>query len=373
MKQLWLFAWVCLVTACGQAGKPSSPEAGRQDTIRYAKGFTIQRHEAYILAEIADPWDSVRLLQRYVLVDRNRPLPDNLPPGTIVRTPLEDVVVYSSVHAAIIDELRETGRIAGVCEPQYMDLLAIQDGLRDGRIADLGLSTAPNIEKMIDIGAGCIIASPLQNVDYGPAGKLGIPIIEGADYMEAHPLGRAEWGRFYGLLLGKPEMADSIFRATEERYLRLRSLAQTAARRPTVFPEKRYGSIWYVPGNDSYVAHLFRDAGAAYVFDYIPGQGSTPLSFETVLDRAIHADIWLIKYNQTNDLTCAGLRTEYAPYENFDAFKNRRIYACHTGRTPYYEESPIHPDYLLRDLIHIFHPELLPDYSPRYYHAIKDE
>ena len=103
-----------------------------------------------------------------------------------------------------------------------------------------------------------------------------------------------------------------------------------------------------------------------------PGAGSTPLAFETVLDRAIHADMWLIKYNQSGDMTYGDLRAEYAPYENFDAFKNRRIYSCNTGLVPYYEEFPLHPDYLLKDLIWVFHPELLPGYSPRYYRKMQD-
>ena len=115
------------------------------------------------------------------------------------------------------------------------------------------------------------------------------------------------------------------------------------------------------------MAHFFKDAGADYMFTDLPGAGSTPLAFETVLDKAIHADIWLIKYNQPDDLTYAGLRAEYTPYENFDAFKKKNIYACNTGSVPYYEEFPMHPDYLLKDLVWIFHPELLPDYTPRYY------
>lgn len=371
MKQLFLLiSLTCLVASCGQPGKPSSADAAPPDTIRYARGFAIHTHSNYRLAELTDPWDTTRLLQRYVLVDRHRPLPENLPKGTILRTPLQNVVVYSSVHASIIGQLGEIEQIAGVCEPQYMDSPAIREGLRTGRIADLGMATAPNVEKMIDIRAECIIASPFQHSNYGQAGKLGIPIVEAADYMEALPLGRAEWGRFYGLLFNKQDRADSIFRHTEKRYLELKALAATAGARPTVFSEKRYGAFWYVPGNDSYAAHFFRDAGADYLFEDIPGQGSAPLAFETVLDQAIHADFWLIKYNQEEEMSYEDLRTEYTPYENFDAFKRRNIYTCNTGKTPYYEEFPIHPDYLLADLIRIFHPYLLPGYTPRYYRAM---
>jgi iron complex transport system substrate-binding protein len=220
---------------------------------------------------------------------------------------------------------------------------------------------------MIEIGAELVIASPFQNSSYGPVEKIGIPIIEGADYMEAFPLGRTEWIRFYGLLFGKEEMADSIFKETEQAYLSLKDLTANIDNRPTVLSEKKFGSSWYVPSGDSYMAHLIEDAGADYMFKDLPGAGSTPLAFETVFDKAIHADIWLVKYNQSSEMTYNDLRSEYTPYENFDAFKKKRIYTCNTGAVPYYEEFPIHPEYLLKDLIWIFHPELVFGYSPRYF------
>lgn len=371
MKQILFLIALLWMTACVSSGKHSSgEEALFSDTIRYAGGFTVEHFDDYTAVEVRDPWDSTKLLQRYLLVDRTVPVPEGLPKGTLVRIPVQKVVVYTSVHAAIIDELNEADKIIGVCEPRYMDIPSIQEGLRAGRIADLGEATAPNVEKIMDMGAEVIIASPFQNSSYGPAEKLGLPIIECADYMESLPLGRTEWGRFYGLLFGKEVMADSIFCATEQRYLALKDLAKNVANRPTMIPEKKYGSSWYVPGGESYMAYLYEDAGANYLFKDLSGAGSAPLAFETVLDKGIHADLWLIKYNQATDMTYNELRTEYTPYENFDAFKNKRIYGCNTGKVPFYEEFPMHPDYLLKDLIWVFHPELLPDYTPRYFEPL---
>ncbi|MDH6304941.1 iron complex transport system substrate-binding protein [Parabacteroides sp. PF5-5] len=372
MKHFVSICFILLVAACSQPAKQAtSVQANDSDTIRYATGFTVERFDDFISVEVIDPWNTTQVLQRYLLVERGQALPGNLPKGTVVRVPLRKIAVYTSVHASIIDQLGEADKIIGVCEPQYMDSPTIQEGLQSGRIVDLGMATSPNVEKMIDIDVEYIIASPFQNSNYGQAEKIGIPIIEAADYMEPLPLGRAEWGRFYGLLFQKEAMADSIFRDTEERYLALKSLAKTATKYPTVLSEKRYGSFWYISGNDSYIAHFFKDASADYIFKDIPGSGSTPLAFETVLDQAMHADIWLMKYNQTDEMTYKSLRDEYTPYENFDAWKNRNIYTCNTGKVPYYEEFPIHPDYLLEDLIWVFHPELLPDYTPRYYQKME--
>ena len=368
MRLLILLGIAFWMVACTPSGKQtSSKEALSSDSIQYAQGFTVQRFDTYIMVEVRDPWDSTRLLQRYLLVDRTKSVPGGLPKGTIVKVPVKDIVIYTSVHAAIIDQLHETDKVIGVCEPRYMDTPAIQEGIQAGRIADLGEATSPNIEKMIEIGAELVIASPFQNSSYGPVEKIGIPIIEGADYMEAFPLGRTEWIRFYGLLFGKEEMADSIFKETEQAYLSLKDLTANIDNRPTVLSEKKFGSSWYVPSGDSYMAHLIEDAGADYMFKDLPGAGSTPLAFETVFDKAIHADIWLVKYNQSSEMTYNDLRSEYTPYENFDAFKKKLIYTCNTGAVPYYEEFPIHPEYLLKDLIWIFHPELVFGYSPRYF------
>lgn len=373
MKKIVPFLFMlCFVLSCNtkQGNYPKDVEL-LSDTIRYAKGFAIHHYKNYIAVDIRDPWDSTKLLQRYLLISRNKPVPENLPKGTIVRTPIRNLVVYTSVHASIIDQLQETNKIIGVCESRYISTPAIQKALQNGQIVDMGESTSPNIEMMIDRKVEVVIASPFHNSSYGPVENLGIPIIESADYMEPLPLGRTEWIRFYGVLFEKEKMADSIFRAAEKHYMDLKKVVASATTRPTVFAEKKFGQSWYVPAGDSYTANLYKDAGANYIFSYLQGADAVPLTFETVYDKAIHADLWLIKYNLNQDMTYKDLKTEYAPYANFDAFTNHHIFGCNTGIVPYYEEFPLHPDYLLADFIWIFHPELMPDYTPRYYKKLQ--
>lgn len=368
----WITSFIvllCLTFSCNvRQSSPDKQELTTSDPIEYARGFTIKHYADYTVAELRDPWDSTRILQRYLLVDRNKKvLPEGMPKGTLLRTPLRRMVVYNSVHTAILEELGVAGDIVGVCESRYMDSPAITTGLKNGAIADLGEATSPNVEEMVNLSTEVIIASPFRNAGYGPAEKLGIPILECADYMESTPLGRAEWIRFYGLLVGKEQEADAAFRKTEANYLVIKALADSVSNRPTVLTEKKFGSSWFVPAGDSYMGNFLRDAGANYIFSDLEGAGSVPLAFETVLDKAIHADIWIVKYNQADEMTYADLRTEYTPYEHFDAFKKHHIYTCNSGKVPIYEEFPMHPDYLLKDLLWVIHPELLPDYTPRYY------
>ena len=374
MKKILLSAyivtWVLLLSACGGGRKTSSLQA-EGDTIRmkYSSLLQIVKHADYTVVTIRNPWDTLKVLHTYLLADREKPLPEHLPEGTVVRTPLQKSVIYSSVHCSLWSELDELKGIGGVCGLEYIKLPQIQEGCRNGSIVNVGNSMNPDIERIIDLRPDAILLSPFENSGgYGRVGKLNIPIIECADYMETSALGRAEWMRLYGLLLGKEAQADSLFAGIEKEYLTLTQQVKSQnLKRPTVISEMKNSSAWYIPGGNSTMGRLYQDAGADYVFAYLSNSGSVPLAFETVFDRGGNADIWLIKYNQPQDKTYSELERDYAPYARFKAFQDRKVYGCNTNHVPFYEESPFHPELLLKDLIKIFHPELLPDYDLKYF------
>lgn len=374
MKKILLSAyivtWVLLLSACGGGSKTSSLQA-EGDTVRmkYSSLLQIVKHADYTVVTIRNPWDTLKVLHTYLLTDREKPLPEHLPEGTVVRTPLQKSVIYSSVHCSLWSELDELKGIGGVCGLEYIKLPQIQEGCRNGSIVNVGNSMNPDIERIIDLRPDAILLSPFENSGgYGRVGKLNIPIIECADYMETSALGRAEWMRLYGLLLGKEAQADSLFAGIEKEYLTLTQQVKSQnLKRPTVISEMKNSSAWYIPGGNSTMGRLYQDAGADYVFAYLSNSGSVPLAFETVFDRGGNADIWLIKYNQPQDKTYSELERDYAPYARFKAFQDRKVYGCNTNHVPFYEESPFHPELLLKDLIKIFHPELLPDYDFKYF------
>lgn len=350
----------------GRAVSLSEPES--LDSIHYAKGFSISRHSHFTEVNIRDPWDSTRLLQRYLLVSRDaESLPEGMGVGTVVRVPIERLVIYSSVHASVVELLGESERVVGLCEVRYVDSEILKQRIKEGRIVDLGEATSPNVERIMEIESEVIISSPFKDAGYGPAEKLGIPIIEGADYMERHPLGRVEWLRFYGMLVGAENTADSIFRATCEEYNRLKQIAANVTDRPRLMVERRYGGQWFVPAGDSYNGVLYADAGADYIFKDLKGGGSIPMAFESVFDRCYDADIWLMKYFNEREMSYEDLKGEYDPYSNFGPYKSRRVFACNSSQVPYYEDIPMHPHLILMDYIRIFHPDLLPDYETRYF------
>lgn len=365
MYKIVIILTLCFLVAC--KGATTTP-SGEVEQLSYARYLSITHHKEFTTVEVINPWDTTKLLQRYALVKRGEKPSEEIAAGaTLVEIPIERGVVYNSVHASIAEMLGAIDAVAGVCEVQYIDSEKLQELVKEGVVADIGESTAPNIEKIMDIHTDAILSSPFKDAGYGAVEKLRIPIIEGADYMEEHPLGRVEWIKFYGLLFDKKPLADSLFAASCDKYLRLKELASNAEHRPTVLAERRYGSQWFVPASASYNATLFADAGADYIFADLEGSGSVPLSFESVLDRGIDSDIWVLKYNSARDMSYDDLKAEYEPYANFKPFKERRIFGCNTASKRYYEDIPMSPHLLLEEYIYIFHPELLPDFTPHYF------
>ena len=190
--------------------------------------------------------------------------------------------------------------------------------------------------------------------------------------METGALGRAEWMRFYGLLVGKQGVADSLFAVIENDYNALKDLVKDIKHKPTVFCEKKYGSSWYVAGINSTVGRLITDAGGDYVFSDEPATGSVPYAPETVFDRAQEADIWLLKYRQEVPLTYQQLAQEWNNYAEMKSFKEHNVYGCNLMKKEFYEETPFHPNILLREYIKIFHPDVLKNEPCVYFEKLKE-
>lgn len=338
--------------------------------VHYAQGFRLWQGDGYKRIDIVNPWDTTQLLRSYIVVQQSDSLPQPMPQGQLIRVPLSQSVVFSSVHCSLLHELDCLSAIAGICDSEFIYIDTLLQRLNDGTLIDAGNSTAPDIERIIALSPDAILLSPYENNSYERLEKTQIPIIECADYMENSPLGRAEWMRMIGILYGCEKEADSLFSSVIETYTSVCKRIAASDYRPKVISERRTGSVWYVPGGESYMATMFADAGAIYPWHDNKSSGSIALSFENVFDSAQDADVWLIKYNNKAYMTYSSLQQEYAPYSRFEAFKRKRIFGCNTHYYRYYEETPFHPDRLLQDLGAIFHPDLFPQYKPYYYHPL---
>lgn len=366
----WIVIAVLSLCSCSGGGKTASAVCDSDiDSLAYSSLLTISRGDGFTRVDIADPWNSGRTLHTYLLVPADKDIPGELPAGTVIRTPLQRAVVATSVHCGLLSAMGCIKNIAGVCDPQYINLDEITTGLDKGTIADCGSGITPTVEKIIDIDADAILLSPFQNSGgYGKLEKIGVPIIEAADYMETSALGRAEWMKFYGMLFGAEQRADSMFSAVETRYGELTAMARKSKVRRSVLFDRQNGSAWYVPGGRSTLGMMLRDAIADYPFANEEHSGGVPLPFESVLERAADCDVWLMRYNSPQALTLNALRADKDGYSHFKAWQQGEVYGCNTAHNTYYEDTPFNPERLLRDLIIICHPDIADEIGqPEYF------
>ena len=365
VRFLFLTTIVVLLAAC-RGGQTSSVQAvGDTLAFKYATQLTVVRYDGYTVATLKNPWKEGMTLHQYLLVPTSAAadsslftLHSSLPNATVIRTPLSRSMIFSTVHCAMLMDFGKQDCIAGVADLKYIKIPWIQQQVQQGKITDVGDGLSPVVEKIIDQHPDALFLSPFENSGgYGKLEDIDIPIVECAEYMESTPLGRAEWLRFYGLLFGCEQKADSLFDAIDKNYNQLKTLV-TQKNRPSVLLDNVTGSVWYVPGGKSTIGQMIQDAGGNYPWAADEHSGSVSLPFENVLEKAGETDVWLFRYSSDHDITYDELRSEHHGYNQFKAFREKNVYGCNVELSPFYEETPFRPDWLLNDFIRILHPEL---------------
>lgn len=351
LRQLAILSLSILTSACHDSGNRAS-----DNILEYPEFITVSLEgQDCISATVMNPWKKGRILHSYILCGKDRNDSISSRGKSLVHIPLQRVIVMNNSHCRLLSELGIAHSIAGVCESGYISDPVILAGIKDGSITDCGNSMYPSIEKIIELHPDAILLSPFEDSGYGQLEKLGIPLIECADYMETSPLGRAEWMRFYGLLFGVGDKADSLFESVSSSYTGIKEKASGYSARPKVMLDTKGGAAWYMAGGRSTVGQLISDAGGEYVLADDNHPGAIPLSFESVYEKASDSDIWLLKNSMTKNLTYAALAQDFQSYSRFKPYQTRNIWVCNVYETPYFEITPFHPELLLQDFVSIFH------------------
>ena len=375
----------------------------------------------YAEVNVANPWKAGTLLHRYILIPKGKEGDKTVTRLALqrtsgmgcttdtVRTPVERSAVFIAPHCQLMYELGCQQAIRGVCDLNYINIPDVRkraasagkassgnassENASSGKasaqnsIVDCGSSMAPDIERIIALKPEAILVSPFENSGgYGKLDKLHIPIIEAADYMESSPLGRAEWMKFYGMLFGKDKnisttvagkalttvagkaleatlpascelKADSLFAKIEKEYLKLKAEAGKLPKGLSILTERKTGNVWYVPGGQSTIGILLKDANARYIFSDDKHSGSLPMSPEQILAKGSQVDVWAFKYFGGAPLSQVQLLQEYDGYKALAAFSRGNIYQVDTSTVPYFELTSFHPELLLREFIILAHGE----------------
>lgn len=348
-------------------------ESRIQVVPQYAEGFQLTYKEGYVLVDIHDPQNEESSHFLYALVPRGTK-PEDVPADYArIETPVRSAICMTSLQLSNFIKLGAEDKVVGITSTRHLFNPTVNKQLEEGKTAKIGIEGNFDNEVIMSINPDLILISPFKRGGYETMKDIGIPLIPHLGYKEMTPLGQAEWIKFVGLLLGMEQEANGKFSAIENRYNELKALTDggEVKKRPVVFSGEIHGGNWYAVGGKSFLAQLFKDAGADYFLKDDDRSGGVTLDFETVYNQADEADYWRIVNSYPGTYSYKALQDQDPRYADFRAFKEKGVIYCNMREKPFYESMPTEPEVVLADLLHIFHPDLLPEHKPVYYHLLK--
>ncbi|MEL6811956.1 MAG: ABC transporter substrate-binding protein [Bacteroidota bacterium] len=366
-KLLFLLIPLLFLSACKQKPETAETSGSTASTVKYAQGFSIEKKVGGTEIILKNPWPGAEETFKYWLIEEGATVKEHTKKDAIVQVPLESIVVTSTTHIPSLEMLGIENKLVGFPNMNYISSEKTRKLITEGKIKELGKNEDINTEVLIELAPDAVITFAVEgnNKTVSTIQKTGIPVLYNSDWTETHPLGKAEWIKFFGALFGKEREADSIFASIEKNYLEAKSLAANATTRPTVLSGAMYKDIWYMPQGDSWAARFIDDAHGEYLWSEDKGTGSLSLNLESVLEKGQSADFWIGPGQFTS---LQQMEEAHTVYTQFEAFQNKKIYSFTTkkgatGGVLYYELAPNRPDLVLKDIIKILHPELSLDHE----------
>jgi len=376
MNRLFIFIFLTSLLSCKEQTSITESSGEVADTlasIKYASGFTVRYEGTAKWVEVPAPFQGATSGYKYLLVQKGQDVPAHDANVRVITIPLTSIVCTSTTHIPLLDYLGETDKLIGFPTTDYISSEKMRKRVDEGKVQELGIDKGLNLERLAVLKPGMVMGYTTSS-DFGQFKKvedLEIPVAINAEYLEKHPLGRAEWIKYMALFFNKEHEADSIFSIIEINYNQIKAAAANADSRPTVLSGIVYGSAWFMPGGQNYAATLLRDAGCHYLWEDDSTHGFLELSFESVYQKANQADLWIGvgAFSSLAEIKAADERyAKFKPYQqkkvyNYDARKGPK------GGSEFMELGYLRPDLILNDLALIAHPDLsaLPNHN-LYFH-----
>ena len=372
-NKITLFTLSILIFGCKQNEIAVIKKSDNKNTIQYAKGLEILKYDGFTVVKIKNPWPKSKIEYTYILQEKNGIVPDSLIKFNTIQVPINSIVATSTTHIPSLEMLGVENSLVGFPNLKYISSDKVRKRIEANKIKELGNNQALNIEAVLDISPSVIMGYGIDNNNPGLDNlqKSGLKVILNGDWNEQTPLGKAEWIKLFGALYGKEKQAENIFATIEKEYKATLLLAKKAKFKPTVIAGAMYENIWYMPQGDSWGSLFLKDAQANYLYSNTKGSGSLALPFETVFEKGKEAQFWI----QGQFSTLKEIEIANKHYTQFNAFKTKNVYSFgskkgKTGGVLYYELAPNRPDLVLKDLVKILHPELLPNYTLYFFEKI---
>ena len=375
IQKLILLITVLLHSGCKQNNAlPEATKSSIKNEIQYAKGLEIYHHKGYSILKITHPWPDAKISFTYILQEKNGIIPDSLQQYPRISVPIQSIVVTSTTHIPALELLGVENTLIGFPNTDFISSPKTRTRIDSGQVKEVGTNETLNPEILIDMAPDVIVSFGLNNSNptLDNLQKSGLKVLLNGDWNEQSPLGKAEWIKFFGALYGLDAKAKTIFTSIEKGYQTTLALAQKAKYKPTVLSGSMYQDQWFVPQGESWMALFLKESQSNYLWANTTGTGSLTLPFETILEKAQTAEFWVAPgdFSSLNEMNNSNPH-----YAKFEAFKNKKVYsyASHKGAKGgilFFEWSSTRPDWVLKDLIAIFHPELLPNHRPYFFEKL---
>ncbi|WNH13180.1 ABC transporter substrate-binding protein [Thalassobellus suaedae] len=343
--------------------------------IKYAKSFSINNHSDYKEIIVTSAWPKSTETYKYILIKEGQAIPEHDNRTIVIKIPIKKVVVMSTTNIPVLEYLNIEDRLVGFPNTDYISSKKTRQLIESGKVKDLNNDLEINMELLLDINPELVIGFSVNGNDksLNKIEKFGIPVVLDGAWTEQHPLGRSEWIKFIAAFFDKDEEAKVIFDKIETDYLEAKALAKKTETIPTVISGSLFKDVWNIPGGHSFVAKYLEDANTNYLWKNDQSTGSLQLNFENVLEKGQKADLWIGAGSFKNK---EEMLSNHNGYSYFEAFKNNKTYTYTNkigskGGLMYYELGPMRPDLILKDIIKIAHPELLPTYEYFFFKTIE--
>ena len=310
----------------------------------YAKGLKIYKTNEGHVVTVLNPMNG-ETVDHFLVTDKET---SNLSDIKIIKTPIRNILAYSSTYISFIDALGEIEKIKGVTYSQGLYNKKIKEQLASKHTIDVGNDQQPDKELIVSLHPDVALIYP-SNGNHDWFSSFEIPTIANVEYQETHPLAQAEWIKLYGILFDKERIADSIFNSIKTQYL-AEIVRENESAKPRVLCGELYDNVWTLPGGKSLTAQLIQDAGADYFYSNDTTTGSKKLDFEYILKNDSGIDYWLLLTYNNKPVSLQTLQNKNERYKYLSVFEANKIGVCNTATTPYFEKGLIQPHILLREI-----------------------
>ena len=349
-----------------------------------AVNFGVEYFNHYKVVSVADAFDGA-LDFTYVLAQCGAPMPSaaDFPAGTqFIEVPAGDLITLSTTQLPALSQLGLLDHLVGVDSGFYISTPEVIEMIADATVAEIGFGAEINIELVLERAPDLVMT-----YGFNPATDAHPVLLEAgiftaldASWRELSPLGRAEWLKFTALFYNQESRANDVYDEIVAQYTAAKELASSipADERPDVLINSflGYADAWFIPGGDTYVGQLIRDAGGELLLAEEASTASRGISLEVVYEGGLDADIWLVEtfgVSTPNELLALDSRFgDFAALQSGDVWNNNRDENANGGNN-YYEWGVTNPHLVLADMVAIFHPELLPEHDFAFYQRLETE